>query len=270
MSYPIAIVSDCGGQAMSRMMTRYLALFSNAACVGYESSSLVEASGNLVDALDALMGHEGAVVCNSAPRRDALGTNGSAIVYGTVGKVTVVSTVGVLGFLKRLVPDFTARALDMDAFMRMKCGNKSLTTHNFRGLQVIPFVLQFLKIGHDLSKVSTPHDKFPTMEPCVWLIDTIEGRPTNLKLSILRSEALWFVPGNAVWISLGETDPKELRCYERLTHIPEGGIGIYEGSSGLGDDRFLEIAVMGGSAAETLGIPTLFYTEHPQITIMKG
>ncbi|MBI5230184.1 MAG: hypothetical protein HY981_02730 [Candidatus Magasanikbacteria bacterium] len=247
MSYPIAIVSDCGGQAMSRMMTRYHALHPDAVCVPYESASLLEAAGNIVDAIDALDGRAGAVVCNSAPRRDARSTNGSAIVYVQLGQATIISTIRSLGLLKKLIPNLHAQAVDVDAFIQALGVERD--TFNFRGLEVIPRILCSLRDGCNMESVSTLHDKFPTVEPCVWLIDTIEGRPTNLKLSILQYEAPWFVPGQTISIQFGAMPKRMFTCFERLTHIPDEEAGIYEGSSGLGTRRFLEVAVMGDSAA---------------------
>lgn len=264
MSYPIAIVSDCGGQAMSRMTTRFHALHTDAVCIPYESRSLLEAAGNIVDAIDALNGRPGAVVCNSAPRRDTRGTNGSAIVYFHIGNATIVSTVGVLGLLKQLVPEMTARAVDVDNFMRNLGAERD--TFNFRGLEVIPWILRCLRDGNYLEDVSVKHDVFPTVEPCVWLVDTICGESTNLKLSVLRSEAPWFKPGTEVEMRLGTASPKRIGCFERLTHIPEGQLGIYEGSSGLGNERFLEIAVMGGSAA---GFLQVHHTNHPRFAVVS-
>lgn len=237
---------------MSRMITRYLALHPDAVCIPYESDSLLEAAGNIVDALDAL-GECGAIVCNSAPRRDARGTNGSAIVFGRVGEVTIISTVGPLGLLNRLVPNFTAQAVDVDRYTR-ECMCNQRETFNFRGLEVIPWILDDLRNDSQLPYVSTRQTTFPTVEPCVWLVDTIEGRPTNIKLSFLRDEAPWFKPGNRISIQFGDLPARTLICYERLTHIPDDEAGIYEGSSGLGTRRFLEVAIMGGSAAAAFSV----------------
>lgn len=267
MPHLIAIVSDCGGQAMSRMMTRYMAIHPDAVCVPYESRSLLEAAGNIVDAIDALNGRAGAIVCNSAPRRDTRGTNGSAIVYLQLGQTTIVSTVGALGLLKQLMPEMTARAVDVDAFMSDLGAERD--TFNFRGLEVIPWILRRLRDGENLENVSSQQTAFPAVEPCVWLVDTICGEPTNLKLSVLRSEAPWFKPGTEVEMRLGGASPKGIGCFERLTHVPAGQLGIYEGSSGLDNERFLEIAVMGGSAAKVLGVPELFYTNHPRFAVVS-
>lgn len=253
MSYIINIVSDCGGQAMSRMMTRYHALHPDAKCIPYESASLLEAAGNIVDAIDALAWRAGAIVCNSAPRRAARATNGSAIVYVRLGQTIIVSTVGVLGLLKKLVPELTAQAVNVDTFIKNL--NVDRHTFNFRGLEVIPFILRSLRDGDDMNTVSTPHTTFPKVEPCVWLVDIIEGRLTNLKLSILQTEVPWFSSGNKVLIQFGDQSVRQLTCYDRLTDIPDDEPGIYEGSSGFNTRRFLEVAIMGGSAAITYNVP---------------
>ncbi len=265
-SFPIAVVSDCGGQAMSRMMTRLLALHSDAVCVPYESATIMEASGNVVDALDALAGRPGAIVCNSAPRKHARETNGDTIVYGCVrGHAIVVATVGTLGMLKKLVPDFSASAIDVDAFMNyLSLGERR--RFNFRGLEVIPHILRSVRDRSNLSKVSSPHHTFPAVSQCAWLVDRIERKRTNIKLSILRCEAPWFVPGQKVMIQFSGLSVRTMTCYERLTDIPENNFGIYEGSSGYGDNRFLEVAVNGGSAAVQLNVGTPETMSHVGIT----
>lgn len=252
-NFSIAVVSDCGGQAMGRMLLRLSALIPSAVPVAMESITDEAAAGNIVDALDSLLDGPGAVVCNSAPRRDTRSTNGSAIVFGKVGNIILVSTVGVLGLLKQLVPSLAVRRLDVDAFMQ-RHGGTNRGKFNFRGLEVIPRVLAELHQGTDLTSMSEPqHDDFPTIEPCIWLVDDIEGKPTNLKLSIRRSELTGFAAGHKAVVKIGDKEEFPILCYERLTHVPPDELGLYESSSGLGNERFLEIAVMGGSAAQRLG-----------------
>lgn len=246
----IAIVTDCGGQATGRMKLRTSALHPDANVFDdFESAALVEASGNIIDAIDA--GAE-AVLCNSAPRLKTRETNGGTIVFGKVADAIVVATVGTLGLVSAVFPDATFRSIKVDAFMR-RHGHGGRSRFNFRGLEVFPLVLRAIRDNVNLDDVSEPHTNFPKAEPCVWLIDRIEGRPTNLKLSILRSSLEGFSPKAKAAVQIGEGGTRTLACYERLTDIPEGQLGLYEGSSGHGDDRFLEIAVMGGSAAERFG-----------------
>ncbi len=254
----IAIVSDCGGQAMGRMMLRVQLLFARAFVTSFISDSLAAAAGNIIDAIDA-----GAkvVLCNSAPRAAAQKENGDVIVFGRLNGVWIVSTLAALSLIPKFAPDFQVWAINIDAFMVSfsKTGRKRF---NFRGLEVIPLVAQKLCAGEDLFRFSRPVSLPVKLEDCVWLVDEIEGRPTNLKLSILRSEASWFQSGQEVSVKLGGRTVL-IRCFERLTDIPSGELGIYEGSSGMGDERFLEIAVMAGQASRKLrirrsGVPIMF------------
>lgn len=259
-TFTVAIVSDCGGQAMSRMMVRVNALMPGARCIAFESACLIEASGNIVDALDAFSPHTtGAILCNSAPRKDARETNGSAIVAGSVGLITLISTAGALGLVRKLVPNLMVRKLNVNAFLS-QCVKTDRHTFNFRGLEVIPHILKHMHYYNDkgsflFQDFFEPFDQFPAVDSCVWHVDTIGGHPTNLKLTILRDECKGFEKGHTARVLFPKSGAShEIPCFERLTDIPTGSLGLYEGSSGLGNRRFLEIAVMGGSAAKELGV----------------
>ncbi|OGH87543.1 MAG: hypothetical protein A3J93_03385 [Candidatus Magasanikbacteria bacterium RIFOXYC2_FULL_42_28] len=253
MGFPICIVSDCGGQAMERMVLRFATLFPGATIARILSSSAVEASGNIVDAVDAMSGGPGIVVCNSAPRKDHRGTNGSAIVFGKIAQVGIVVTAGTLGLVKKMFPGLSVAEVDADSFMVNTYPEVGRGTFNFRGLEVIPRLAHQIVAGRDLSHLSVEHNHFPAVEDGVWLIDQIAGVPTNLKLTVRRSDLLGFQVGAVASVSIaGQT--YQIGCYNRLTQIPAGELGIYEGSSGFGHERFLEIAVMGGSAAQQLHV----------------
>ena len=261
----IALVTDCGTQAKGRMALRLSTLFTSAYInTDFESGSPLEASGNLADALDALLPFDNdlpdgncAVLCNSAPRQRAREQNGSRIAYGKVGRAHLIATVCTLGLLRKVYPDLTVCSIDSDAFVHAYCDSRR-QRFNFRGLEVIPLLLYAISSGGNddlLGSASTPLDSFMDFEPGVWHIDQIEGQRTNLKLTYLRDEFEGLKPSKKVRIDIyGQDGSIELPFYERLTDIPSDQIGIYESSSGLGDRRFLEIAVMGGSAAEKLGI----------------
>ncbi|GEM_PF-1449009 len=45
-----------------------------------------------------------------------------------------------------------------------------------------------------------------------------------------------------------------LSVYRRLKDVPNGGLAVIVGSSGLGERRFLEIVVQGGNAGKQLDI----------------
>lgn len=256
----ISVVSDCGGQAMSRMLVRTAALFPATTIVSFDAGSIEEANGNIVDALDAgLCGthHDagGIILCNSAPRKSARATNGDAIVYARLNGWIVVSTLDPIAMLHKLCPKVCFWKIDVDNFVRDYL-HTGRTRFNFRGLEVIPFMAEILANANceaKLDDLSTLVTHYPSIEPCIWLVDTIEGRPTNLKLSLLRDEIKRFGVGKVAQVRIGEKECA-IPCFERLTDIPNGTLGLYEGSSGLYSRRFLEIAVMGGSAAERLGV----------------
>jgi hypothetical protein len=253
--FPVSIVTDCGGQALGRMRIRVARLFPDATDITVmEAASSLESGGCMVDAMDAMIRPPGAILCNTAPRRDAQGTNGSGIVFGEANGIIVIATAATLGLVKKLVPNFEARVLDVEAFMkRFWPEDAKRGRFNFRGLEVLPRLLaSYWLERQSLTRVSSPFKHFPAVEPAVWLVDEIGGQPYNIKLTVLRSDLPDFHPEQRVRVQIGEREPVTMLCYERLADIPNGELGLYESSSGLGEDRFLEIGVMGESAAERL------------------
>lgn len=253
--YPITIVSDCGGQAMMRMQVCTASLHTDAQVFPCLSAHPIEAGGNIVDAIDSFRGERrGAILCNNAPRQASHSCeNGSSIVYGQLGEIRIVSTSCVLGLVKHLYPELCVCKIDVDAFVQQFGDETRGGRFQFRGLEVIPLLLQRLRDGTDLSAITTSFDHFPEVRPSVWLVDDIWGGPTNLKLTTLRQEVAGFEGGRIAVVRV-QDQHLEIPCYERLADIPKDELGLYEGSSGRDNRRFLEIAVMGSSAALRLNV----------------
>jgi len=51
-----------------------------------------------------------------------------------------------------------------------------------------------------------------------------------------------------------KTNLGTFKFYKKLKDVPTDEIAMYEGSSGIGDKRFLEIAVQKGSAKDRLNV----------------
>ncbi len=248
-------ITDCGGQAAVRMAVRYGVLFPGVPyhVITTTARSGLEVGGNLLDILYAAGNEQPIViVSNNAPRVIDAAVNGSPIAFGRVGIHWVVSTVHGLGLVKQVIPDLRMRLLDTDEFVRQHLRDRR-TRPNFRGLWVIPDVLHALTLGHSLEAVSRPLEQYPQVQPGVWLADEIEGKPTNLKLTLMGDHPA-FMPGELVRLVIPGREPIMVRCYERLTEIPAGQLGLYSSSSGYNGKHFLELAVMDGSAAERLSL----------------
>lgn len=256
----ITIINDCADQnAAGRQGTRVAALFGVApTMVGVrgtlDAAAELEASGNIVDALDAAGSARGAILVNVAPRSDdeKRWGNGTPFCYLWVGSVLVVATVSgyTLSLLKRLGLLREVQVLDLAGTVGRMCERSDVDPNErariigsqFRSLDFVPRVAHFLLEGGE--PVAEPLD--PTHVPdaplVVWMVDSFGNAKTTLLGGAFAHEATiataWGV----------------LPVVHALKDVQNGTAAITIGSSGYGTDRFLEIVVMGGSAERVLGI----------------
>lgn len=215
-----------------------------------------EAAGCLVDVLDSAEGREGLVLVNIANRhgKGKKWPNGTPFGFFWYGKTLVVSSVDgiALSLVKKLgiVKEF--HILDvptvMDYFLAKGIYSKELCEHvkitQFRSFDFTPRVGAYLIQGGKLPSEEYSLEAVPSMNADVWFIDNFG----NCKTSILP-EDINFQSGATI-----ETTWGELTCYFRLKDVPNGEKALIIGSSGLGNNRFLEIIGQGVSAEQTFGI----------------
>lgn len=249
----VTIINDCrDGNAFGRQATRAMALFNSpVTTVGIEQDEL-EASGNLVDMLDASEGEEGVILVNVAPRhgRGKKWPNGTPFGYFTVGKTLIVASVdGVtlslvkkLGLLKEFnlfdIPTVTQSMLESGDLTEAQ--KNHIINTQFRSYDFLPRVAAWLKDGKDVPSEVYPLENIPEAPKAIWFIDNFGNSKTSL-----FPEDIDFEDGKVVKTQIGE-----LTCYNRLKDVPNGEAGLIIGSSGYGDKRFLEVVVQGKSAAK--------------------
>lgn len=258
------IITDCKGEnEAGRQITRYSALgLGPASLIGIDSSltdlASLESGCNLVDVLDASEGKRGVVVVNVAPRGHIKvdGTNGSSFSYFHHKETLVISTVGhhCLSFVKKLKLASHLNLLETSKVLSYAHQEKLIGSYlvkhiektQFRSFEFVPRVAKWLTDGFKLPTSRYSLENIPDVPHCVWCIDAFG----NAKTTILSKE-IKIIPGNKLKTSLGE-----FTFYERLKNIPYGKTGIYVGSSGIGNNRFLEIATQGksGSVKKTLNL----------------
>ena len=91
-----------------------------------------------------------------------------------------------------------------------------------------------------------PEAVIPDPPEAIWYIDCFGNAKTTL-----LPEDVDFSDGGKVAMMRGvNTFP----CYQRLADVPDQQAALVVGSSGIGNKRFLEIVVQGGSAAEYFGL----------------
>lgn len=248
----VTIINDCRDQnAFGRQATRAAALFNApVATIGVEFDEL-EASGHLIDMLDASEGEEGVILVNVAPRhgRGKKWPNGTPFGYFYVGKTLIVSSIDglTLSLVKKFGLADSLKLLDIPEVTEAMVKENVLTPHDresiihtqFRSYVFVPRVAHWIKKG--LTVPNSPYSFTEVMDipQVVWMIDNFG----NCKTTLLPKD-IDFTPGKTI-----ETKVGTLTCYNRLKDVPNSEAGLIIGSSGYGDDRFLEVVAQGKSAA---------------------
>lgn len=258
------IITDCKGQnEAGRQETRYNA-FGLGACtiIGVESNfnvdSTIEATGNLIDTMDASEGVQGTVVVNVAPRGiKSDGSNGNYFCYFWYKKTLVISSTK--GYCLSLLKKFdvvksvnilpTEEVLDYVLNLKLITQDEKhyIEKSQFRSFDFVPRVARWLHDHLELPSSEMTLDKIPNIPACIWCVDAFGNCKTTLFHEDLASELKS--------TKLLHTNLGTFPFYERLKYVPEGKTALYIGSSGLGGKRFLEIATQNreGSAAKTFG-----------------
>ncbi|MBD3208584.1 MAG: hypothetical protein GF370_03970 [Candidatus Nealsonbacteria bacterium] len=250
----ITIVSDClDANAAGRQTARISSLLN---CPSYfiGVSNSLEAAGNLIDALDAM--REGAVLVNIAPRngRAKKRKNGSPFGYFWYGDILVAATVDglTLSLVKKLEITNSVEFLDVEKNVEEMVSNKFLEEEfkgqivntQFRSYHFLPRVVACLLKGGNLTSNTFSIGGIPDAPEAVWWVDNFG----NCKTTILPQE-VGFNSGKFLLTKKGK-----MSCFSRLKEVPDNASAIIIGSSGIGEQRFLEIVKQGGSAAEQFGI----------------
>lgn len=253
-----AIITDCADDnARVRQELRFARLFgAKPAFLGVGADAVhakegqaadIKAAGNLIDAL----GHADIMLVNVAPRGESeTDSNGTPFCYFYISDTLVVSTYTprCLGLLRDLgyvdsielmdVPTVTAAAVQWDELTEQEA--ERINNTQFRSLEFLPLAARWVYEGRDVPSQSKPLDNLPAIQPCVWWVDNFGNAKTTL-----RSQDIDFQDGNEVKLSTGQSAV----CHTRLADVPRDTTALVKGSSGYGNDRFLEIVVQRGNAA---------------------
>ncbi len=214
----------------------------------------LEAAGNLVDVLDGLEGAESIIFVNVAPRGTVktIWPNGTPFGYTKFNNAHIFTTVDgyTLSLLKKISKQpITVAVYDIPTVVSSLTPDIALQKHivnsQFRSFDFLPRIA-----GHVLNGNTVPSTEFtaiPNAPAAVWWTDNFG----NAKLTLTAEEAHCTI-GQTVRVRIGNAD-HSLIYYNRLKDLPHGELGIYTGSSGFGNLRFLEITKQKG---ESLSIDT--------------
>jgi len=263
----ITIINDCRDEnAKLRQVSRTGLLFKNASVNCFGVKSEIEAAGFLVDAIDAFDGREGIVLANVAPRngnkisKNKRWKNGTPFGYFWYQKTLIISSVDgfTLSLVKKLKITKEVFVLDIPRILEeveldlSKVKKERIVNSQFRSFDFLPRTARWLWGERDLPKEKFSLSKIKSVRPTVWFIDNFG----NIKTVLLKKE-LNFIDKHSAKIELdynGKTIKKILPVYNHLKNLPEGEIGLVEGSSGFENRRFMEIIINGGNAADHFNI----------------
>lgn len=260
----VSIITDCKGEnEKGRQIIRWASLgFKNINIIGIESSlginSTIEASGNIIDAIDASEGKKGVVFANVAPRGYIKedGLNGADFAYFYYKKTLIISTIRgyTLSLVKKLnlVKNVSVTKLDKVLKQAEKLGliNKTKLIHiknsQFRSFEYVPYLADWLMKEYEFITEELDISKQENIPNCIWCIDAFGNAKTTI-----TSKEISFMHEDLIKTSIGE-----FKFYKRLKDVPKKNVGIYIGSSGIENTRFLEIAVQAkkGSAQKAFNL----------------
>jgi hypothetical protein len=241
----VTIISDCSdSNARSRQEIRYKALLGinvGITFVGAETS--LEASGCLIDAIDAYQDTAGIIVVNVAHRGNKdIYPNGIPFCYSKVGNLNIVGTPNCFSLAKKL--GIIENTNETDVFTVCKeflpeAEAQRIASSQFRSYEYLPYLVKWISEGKEIiSKEVDVHD-FEDKN-YIWYVDCFG----NCKTTILFKE--------------GAPNQKPILDYpfiEKLTDVPKNNEPYFiKGSSGYKDKRFIELVIQRQSASKILGI----------------
>lgn len=255
----VTIINDCHDPVtMNRQVVRAATLFpaTHISPVAVGNFADLEASGAIIDTIDAAMDEPGIILVNVAPRHGKAKKweNGTPFGHVKYQNTHIFSTVD--GAALSLVHKFglaeTVEVYDIPTVLDAMIKHGKLAEHlrdpitntQFRSYEFLPRVAKWymngLELPHEIHKLSD----FLPAPLSVWYIDNFGNCKTTALASDIGHQA-----GKTVKTPWGE-----LLCYNRLKDVPNNEPGIIIGSSGYRDQRFIEIVVQGVSAAKHFGI----------------
>lgn len=257
-------INDCrDGNDTSRIETRFAALFRGVNTKSIGVTDTEAAAINLIDQLDAGLGREGVILVNIARREgeENRWPNGTPFAGFYVGKTYVISTITgyTLSLVKKLGLVSVVDVFDIPTVLAYIKNRDDGDGHTWTDERIERVILSqfrsfdfatwlaYWKIEKlwELPSGRLDITHSPDLHGTICWIDTVGG---NCKLSTLPHE-ISFTPGKNIYTSVGQ-----FPCYARLKDVPDNTAAIVVGSSGYEEQRFLELVIKGGKAAERFNL----------------
>ena len=258
----ITIINDCKDRnAEGRQVARASSLFACPVNFVSVSSNLdefstLEASGNILDIFDAMDGREGVLLVNVAPRsgKAKKWENGTPFCYFFYDKMLVVASID--GFVLSLVKKFGlvdfVNLMDipvvLEEMIEKKYISENLKNHitntQFRSFDFVPRVAKYIYDNKSANSKKVSISEIADAPKTVWWVDNFGNCKTTLLKEDLDIDDEGFVN-----LKIGK-----IKFYEKLKDVPNGEPALIVGSSGLGENRFVEIVLQGKRADKSFNI----------------
>lgn len=255
----VTIINDCHDPlTMNRQVVRAATFFpaTHISPVAVGNFADIEASGVIIDTIDAAMDEPGIILVNVAPRHGKAKKwpNGTPFGHVKYQNTHIFSSIdgATLSLLHKygLAKDIEVYDIPTVLDAMIKHGKLAehlrgpITNTQFRSYEFLPRVAKWVMNGVEIPYESHALSDFLEAPKAVWYIDNFGNSKTTL-----WAEDIDHTAGKKIMTQWGE-----IMCYDRLKDVPNGEPGIIVGSSGYRDHRFIEIVVQGISAAKHFGI----------------
>lgn len=251
---PVYIITDCiDPNAVMRQSFRLATMmlkFRIMGLIGVEND--LAAAGNLIDILDAAEGRRGIVIANAAPRygQAKKWPNGTPFCYFFYGETLVISTIDglMLSLVKKLGLVEKVNLLDIPQVVAAMVQNNqldqttasSIVDTQFRSFEFVPRLATWLSRQLPIPAKEYSNAKITAPPASIWWVDNFG----NCKTTLLPAD----INGS---LRLGQTI---LPIFPALKDVPDSQPAVVIGSSGIKNQRFMEIVIQGGRAAQSLGL----------------
>jgi hypothetical protein len=256
----LTLITDCAdGNARGRQESRLQALFGQQPSFipipgTLDDAATLEASGNIVDVLDAVGESEAVVLANVAPRsgEEHKWGNGTPFGYFRYKNTLVCTTISgsMLALPKKLGLIDAYHVFDMEKTLPCMVASGMIDTaeavriaaSQFRSFDFLPRVAHWLHGGGEVVTELLNLDEVNDAGNRVWTIDNFGNAKTTIcSREVVGKESIETVFGT-------------LPVVRSLKDVPDGTVAVTVGSSGIGQCRFLEIVVQGKRAASVVGL----------------
>jgi hypothetical protein len=244
------IINDCkDDNARGRQESRIAALTgAPTAFIGVDSD--LEAGMQLIDVLDATDGATGLVLVNVAPRggHTRKWENGTPFAYFWYDETLVISSVdgyalsavkalGLADEVALLDTHEVAAVMEKAGFIDAPAARRIPHTQ-FRSFDFTPRVGAFLLHDRTVPYETYSLSQVDNLPKAIWHIDNFGNCKTTLTRRDLK-------PG-AILTRFGDVS-----FHEQLRDVPDNTPSFVQGSSGIEDERFLELVIQRGNFAVT-------------------